>query len=148
MDVDADKLDFLTAVQTEIADKINSDVWAVNHGVNCYPENIGDIQFKVDSAIDKLGLCVIIATPTLSYQGANADGLVWGIDSLNIVASEIPSTNRARANYATALSAAVRIAKVLKASGCIPVSIAQTEINGVTIVTVTMKARYQFTDAD
>ena len=148
MEVDADKLDFISAVQQEISDKINSDVWAVNHGVFAYPENIGDIVFKVDSANDKLGLCVIVATPTLSYQGANADGLVWGIDALSIVASEIPSTNRSRANYATALSTAVRIAKVLKASGCIPVSIAQTEINGVTIVTATFKARYQFTDAD
>lgn len=145
-DVSADKQDYISVLQQDICNTINADAWSVEHGVLAYPENLGDVDFKVSAAIDKLGLCVIVATPQLKYFGSNASGLIWAVDALNIVVSEIPITNRARANYATALSTATAIAKLLKCSTCIPQGIAQTELNGVIIVTLTCKTSYQFTN--
>lgn len=145
-DVSTDKQDYISVLQQDICDKINADAWSVEHGVLSYPENLGDIEYKVQTAIDKLGLCTIVATPQLKYFGTNADGIVWGVDVLNIVVSEIPITNRSRANYATAISTATYIAKILKSSTCIPTSIVQTEITGVPIATLSLKTSYQFTN--
>lgn len=141
-------LDYISALQQELADTITADSWCVSHGLKCYPENRGDIDFLIESAIDKLGIVAIVTTPELEYMGKNADGNVWSIPSLQIAVSEISVTNRSRANFATVLTTATRIAKILNGSALIALTIKQSEAGGIITAILTCRTLYQFVDGD
>ena len=148
MAVDTDKLDYITELQQGIANQILGDAWCVAHEVKAYPENEKNIDFMIGSAIDKLGLVAIVTTPNLRYNGVNAQGINWAIDGLNIAITEMTTTNRSRANYATALSSAVKIAMILqKSKTAIPITINQQEAKDCLIVTASFKAAYQFVES-
>lgn len=138
-------LDPVTEIQNYFVDRLKANAFMTEHEIAIIPENAGDLEYQVDSAIGKFGTCLIVATPKLSYFGRNEDGTVWRVEDLSLIVSEIPTTNRGRANYATAMSTAVQAAEILKGSECIPKTIIQQDTNGLITVTATFLTTFTIT---
>ena len=86
----------ITQTQTEIANILNadSDLSAVGFII----ENSKDIEYEIESRLKKQGICGIIMTPTLTFQGISDDrkDIVYQCDNLTIQITEYVPINRAK----------------------------------------------------
>lgn len=137
--------DPVSQIQNYFVDRLKANAFMTEHEIAIIPENAGDLEFQVDSAIGKFGTCLIVATPKLTYFGKNESGTVWRVEDLSLIVSEIPTTNRGRANYATAMSTAVQAAEILNGNECIPKTITQQDTNGLINVTATFLTTFTIT---
>ena len=105
----------ITQTQTEIANILNadSDLSAVGFII----ENSKDIEFEIESRLKKQGICGIIMTPTLTFQGISDDhkDIVYQCDNLTIQITEYVPINRAKnkASCQTSQDIAIKVADVL-----------------------------------
>lgn len=137
----------ITQTQTEIANILNadSDLSAVGFII----ENRKDIEFEIESRLKKQGICGIVMTPTLTFQGITGDhkDIVYQCDNLTIQITEYVPTNRAKnkTNCQTSQDVAIKVADIL-GSPSYPnwqnfqvVDIQTGEDNGLLVSKVTIK---------
>ena len=105
----------ITQTQTEIANILNadSDLSAVGFII----ENSKDIEYEIESRLKKQGICGIIMTPTLTFQGISDDhkDIVYQCDNLTIQITEYVPINRAKnkTSCQTSQDIAIKVADVL-----------------------------------
>lgn len=105
----------ITQTQTQIANILNadSDLSAVGFII----ENSKDIEFQIESRLKKQGICGIIMTPTLTFQGIsdNHKDIVYQCDNLTIQITEYVPINRAKnkTSCQTSQDIAIKVADVL-----------------------------------
>ena len=105
----------ITQTQTEIANILNadSDLSAVGFII----ENSKDIEYEIESRLKKQGICGIIMTPTLTFQGISDDhkDIVYQCDNLTIQITEYVPINRAKNKTfcQTSQDIAIKVADVL-----------------------------------
>ena len=105
----------ITQIQTEIANILNadSDLSAVDFII----ENSKDIEYEIESRLKKQGICGIIMTPTLTFQGISDDhkDIVYQCDNLTIQITEYVPINRAKnkTSCQTSQDIAIKVADVL-----------------------------------
>lgn len=138
----------ISEVQNAIADKLQENVYFVQHNVPILVENSKTIDFDIKNSIGKIGVCATVATPSLTFQGhygAENHPPFWTMESAQVVVVENPILNRGRANYATALDTALQIAQTLNTSFNFGLtSIQQTSEQGLVVVTVSFKTNVAF----
>lgn len=139
----------ISELQLAVKAELEKNTYFVTHGCNILIENAKDIEFQIKNAMGSLGIVATVATPTLTYRGDYSDSEgkspYWEITSLNVVIVENPTLNRGRANYTTALDAALQVAETLN---CIPEicnsTITQSTNGGLVVVSVTLKTNIVF----
>ena len=146
-----EKIETISDIQLAIKCELQKNTYFVTHGVDILIENAKDIEFQIKNAMGSLGTVVTVSTPSLTYSGnltgpeTDRKSPFWTLNSVQIVVVENPTLNRGRANYSTALDTALQIAETLHQ---IPTlcnsSISQTTMNGLVIVTVTVKTTTVF----
>ena len=105
----------ITQTQTEIANILNadSDLSAVGFII----ENSKDIEYEIESRLKKQGICGIVMTPTLTFQGISDDhkDIVYQCDNLTIQITEYVPINRAKnkTSCQTSQDIAIKVADVL-----------------------------------
>ena len=105
----------ITQTQTAIANILNadSDLSAVDFII----ENSKDIEYEIESRLKKQGICGIIMTPTLTFQGISGDhkDIVYQCDNLTIQITEYVPINRAKnkTSCQTSQDIAIKVADVL-----------------------------------
>ena len=105
----------ITQTQTEIANILNadSDLSAVDFII----ENSKDIEYEIESRLKKQGICGIVMTPTLTFQGISDDhkDIVYQCDNLTIQITEYVPINRAKnkPSCQTSQDIAIKVADVL-----------------------------------
>ena len=105
----------ITQTQTEIANILNadSDLSAVDFII----ENSKDIEYEIESRLKKQGICGIVMTPTLTFQGISDDhkDIVYQCDNLTIQITEYVPINRAKnkTSCQTSQDIAIKVADVL-----------------------------------
>ena len=138
----------ISEVQNAIADKLQENVYFVQHNVPILVENSKTIDFDIKNSIGKIGVCATVSTPSLTFQGhygAENHPPFWTMESAQVVVVENPILNRGRANYATALDTALQIAQTLNTSFNFGLtSIQQTSEQGLVVVTVSFKTNVVF----
>lgn len=138
----------ISEVQDAIADKLQENVYFIQHNVPILVENSKTIDFDIKNSIGKIGVCATVSTPSLTFQGKYGDENTppfWTMESAQVVVVENPILNRGRANYATALDTALQIAQTLNTSFNFGLtSIQQTSEQGLVIVTISFKTNVVF----
>ena len=105
----------ITQTQTQIAEILNadSDLSAIGFLI----ENRFDIETEIQSRLKKQGICGIIMTPTLTFQGISDDhkDIVYQCDNLTIQITEYVPINRAKNKLScqTSQDIAIKVADVL-----------------------------------
>lgn len=105
----------ITQAQTQIAEILNadSDLSAIGFLI----ENRFDIETEIQSRLKKQGICGIIMTPTLTFQGISNDhkDIVYQCDNLTIQITEYVPINRAKNKLScqTSQDIAIKVADVL-----------------------------------
>ena len=105
----------ITQTQTQIAEILNadSDLSAIGFLI----ENRFDIETEIQSRLKKQGICGIIMTPTLTFQGISDDhkDIVYQCDNLTIQITEYVPINRAKnkTSCQTSQDIAIKVADVL-----------------------------------
>ena len=105
----------ITQTQTAIANILNadSDLSAVGFII----ENSKDIEYEIESRLKKQGICGIIMTPTLTFQGISDDhkDIIYQCDNLTIQITEYVPINRAKnkTSCQTSQDIAIKVADVL-----------------------------------
>ena len=142
----------ISDIQLAIKAELEKNTYFTTHGVDILIENAKDIEYQIKSAMGNLGTVITVSTPSLTYSG-NLPGPVgedekspfWTLNSIQIVTVENPTLNRGRANYSTALDTALQIAETIhQIPTMCNVTIAQTTMNGLVVVTVTVKSTAVF----
>ena len=139
----------ISDIQVAVKAELEKNTYFVTHGCNILIENAKDIEFQIKNAMGSLGIVATVATPSLTYRGDYSDGSskspYWEINSLNVVIVENPTLNRGRANYTTALDAALQVAETLNEIPEICNStISQTTNGGLVVVSVSLKTNIVF----
>ena len=105
----------ITQTQTQIAEILNadSDLSAIGFLI----ENRFDIETEIQTRLKKQGICGIIMTPTLTFQGISDDhkDIVYQCDNLTIQITEYVPINRAKnkTSCQTSQDIAIKVADVL-----------------------------------
>ena len=105
----------ITSVQQEIADILNAD--ATLSSVGFLIENRWDIENEIQKNLKKIGVCGLVMTPTLTFQGISDDhkDIVYQCDNLTIQITEYVPINRAKnkTSCQTSQDIAIQVADVL-----------------------------------
>ena len=105
----------ITQTQTEIANILNAD--SDLSSVDFIIENSKDIEYEIESRLKKQGICGIVMTPTLTFQGISDDhkDIVYQCDNLTIQITEYVPINRAKnkPSCQTSQDIAIKVADVL-----------------------------------
>ena len=102
----------LHALQLAIAETLNRDAFLAQHNVAVLAENKGDVIKTVEAEVARLGCCALVLTP--HFKSAATDTLrPLGNATAVVQVFESPLLNRGKANRATALDAAERVACAL-----------------------------------
>ena len=105
----------ITQTQTQIAEILNadSDLSAIGFLI----ENRFDIETEIQTRLKKQGICGIILTPTLTFQGISDDhkDIVYQCDNITIQITEYVPINRAKnkTSCQTSQDIAIKVADVL-----------------------------------
>lgn len=141
----------ISDIQLAIKAELEKNTYFVTHGVDILIENAKDIEYQIKSAMGNLGTVITVSTPSLTYSGnlagpsTDEKSPFWTLNSIQIVTVENPTLNRGRANYSTALDTALQIAETIhQIPTMCNVTIAQTTMNGLVVVTVTVKSTAVF----
>lgn len=141
----------ISDVQLEVKKILEENAYFTVHGVPIIIENAKDIEYQIKSAMASLGTVITVSTPSLTYSGnltgpaTDEKSPFWTLNSIQIVTVENPTMNRGRANYSTALDTALQIAETVhQIPTMCNVSITQTTMNGLVVVTVTVKSTAVF----
>lgn len=139
----------ISEIQNAVKTELEKNTYFVEHGCNILIENAKDIEFQIKNAMGGLGIVATVATPTLTYRGDYSDtegkSPYWEVTSLNVVIVENPTLNRGRANYTTALDAALQVAETLNPIPEICNStISQSTNGGLVVVSVALKTNIVF----
>lgn len=109
------KINSITEIQQAIKDVLTENTYFAKHGCNILIENQKDIEYQIKNSIGKIGIVGCVVTPTLTFNGdyISEDGRqpFWKMDACSVVFIETPTLNRERANYCTALDAALQAAE-------------------------------------
>ena len=105
----------ISQIQNEVCDILNKDYEL--QGLDFIAENRFDIETEISARLKKLGVCCLVMTPTLTFQGI-ADthtDIIYQIDNLTVQITEYVPINRAknRTNIKTCQDIAIRVADVL-----------------------------------
>lgn len=144
-----DTIKSISDIQLEVKAELEKNTYFVVHGCDILIENAKDIEFQIKNAMGSCGIVATVATPSLAYRGDYFDGSekspYWEMNSMSVVIVENPTLNRGRANYTTALDAALQVAETLN---CIPnicnSTITQSTSGGLVVVSVTFKTNVVF----
>ena len=105
----------ITQTQTQIANILNAD--SELSDVGFIIENSKDIEYEIESRLKKQGICGIVMTPTLTFQGISDDhkDIVYECDNLTIQITEYVPINRAKNKLScqTSQDIAIKVADVL-----------------------------------
>lgn len=139
----------ISELQLAVKSELEKNTYFTVHGCDILIENAKDIDYQIKSAMGACGIVATVATPSLTYRGdysgTNGKQPYWEVNSLNVVIVENPTLNRGRANYTTALDAALQVAVTLNnVSGICNSTITQTTQSGLVIVTVNEKTNIAF----
>lgn len=134
-------------IQNAVVDALKQNVFFAKSKIELLSENAMDIDFQISKAIGGLGIVGVVQTPHLEFVGKDDDGHpVWQISEFQIVFTEIPTTNRSRADASTALDAALIAAETVNEE--IPdatlVDIIQSDVQGMVNVVAQFKVSVQF----
>lgn len=89
----------ITQFHKEIADKLNADEWFAQHNVEWLPENSLDIEFEIKKHLNNTGICAVVVTPEMTYQGITDNGnYAFTINRLVLQIVENTTVNRGRPN--------------------------------------------------
>lgn len=144
-----DTIKSISDIQLEVKAELEKNTYFVVHGCDILIENAKDIEFQIKNAMGSCGIVATVATPSLTYRGDYSDNIekspYWEMTSMNVVIVENPTLNRGRANYTTALDAALQVAETLN---CIPnicnSTITQSTNGGLVVVSVAFKTNVIF----
>ena len=105
----------ISQIQNEVCDILNKDYEL--QGLDFIAENRFDIETEISARLKKLGVCCLVMTPMLTFQGI-ADthtDIIYQIDNLTVQITEYVPINRAknRTNIKTCQDIAIRVADVL-----------------------------------
>lgn len=139
----------ISELQLAVKAELEKNTYFVTHGCNILIENAKEIEFQIKNAMGACGIVATVATPSLTYRGDYSDSEgkspYWEMNSMNVVIVENPTLNRGRANYTTALDAALQVAETLN---CIPEicnsTITQSTNGGLVVVSVALKTNIVF----
>lgn len=139
----------ISDIQLAVKAELEKNTYFVTHGCDILIENAKDIDFQIKNAMTACGIAATVATPSLTYRGDYSDGTekspYWVMDALNVVIVENPTLNRGRANYTTALDAALQVAETLNLlPGICNSTISQTTNGGLVVVNVSLKTNIVF----
>lgn len=140
----------ISELQLAIKAELEKNTYFVVHGVELLIENAKEIEYQIKSAMGACGIVASVSTPSLTYKGdyAHEDGSkspYFEMNSFNVVIVENPTLNRGRANYATALDAALQIAETLSPISNVCLNdITQSTMGGLVVVTVNFKSNIVF----
>ena len=145
----ANTISTISDIQLATKEELEKNSYFVTHGCPILIENAKDIEYQIKSSMSACGITATVSTPSLTYRGDYSDGTskspYWEVNSLSIVIVENPTLNRGRANYTTALDAALQVAETLN-----PIpnicngTITQSVQGGLVVVTVNFKTNIVF----
>ena len=105
----------ITQTQTQVAEILNAD--SDLSAIGLLIENRFDIETEIQTKLKKQGICGIIMTPTLTFQGISDDhkDIVYQCDNLTIQITEYVPINRAKnkPSCQTSQDIAIKVADVL-----------------------------------
>ena len=105
----------ITQTQTQIAEILNAD--SDLSAIGFFIENRFDVENEIQTRLKKQGICGIIMTPTLTFQGISDDhkDIVYQCDNLTIQITEYVPINRAKNKLScqTSQDIAIKVADVL-----------------------------------
>lgn len=139
----------ISDIQLAVKAELEKNTYFVTHGCDILIENAKDIDFQIKNAMTACGIAATVATPSLTYGGDYSDGTnrspYWEMTSMNVVIVENPTLNRGRANYTTALDAALQVAETLNpiVDMC-NATISQSTNGGLVVVSVSFKTNIVF----
>ena len=105
----------ISQIQNEVCDILNKDYDL--QGLDFIAENRFDIETEISTRLKKQGVCCLVMTPTLTFQGISDThtDIIYQIDNLTVQIAEYVPINRAknRTNVKTCQDIAIRVADVL-----------------------------------
>ena len=105
----------ISQIQNEVCDILNKDYDL--QGLDFIAENRFDIETEISTRLKKQGVCCLVMTPTLTFQGISDThtDIIYQIDNLTVQITEYVPINRAknRTNVKTCQDIAIRVADVL-----------------------------------
>jgi hypothetical protein len=99
---------YLKQLQDDIVGRIQSDPFFAS--ITVLPEYLNDIQNQIDIAIAKIGICVVVSTPSARTSKPNIPGPIYDDIPIVIKVGDIPTLN---STGIPAIEAAEKIASVL-----------------------------------
>lgn len=139
----------ISDIQIAVKAELEKNTYFITHGCDILIENAKEIEYQIKNAMGACGIVATVATPSLTYRGdysgINGKQPYWEVNSLNVVIVENPTLNRGRANYTTALDAALQVAETLNSiPEILNASITQTTNGGLVVVSVSLKTNIVF----
>lgn len=105
----------ISQIQNEVCDILNKDYEL--QGLDFIAENRFDIENEISVRLKKQGVCCLVMTPTLTFQGISDThtDIIYQIDNLTVQITEYVPINRSknRTNVKTCQDIAIRVADVL-----------------------------------
>ena len=105
----------ISQIQNEVCDILNKDYDL--QGLDFIAENRFDIETEIQTRLKKQGVCCLVMTPTLTFQGISDDhkDIVYQCDNLTIQITEYVPINRAKnkTSCQTSQDIAIKVADVL-----------------------------------
>ena len=105
----------ISQIQNAVCDILNKDYDL--QGLDFIAENRFDIETEISARLKKQGVCCLVMTPNLTFQGISDThtDIIYQIDNLTVQISEYVPINRAknRTNIKTCQDIAIRVADVL-----------------------------------
>ena len=105
----------ISQIQNEVCDILNKDYEL--QGLDFIAENRFDIETEISTRLKKQGVCCLVMTPTLTFQGISDThtDIIYQIDNLTVQITEYVPINRAKnkTNVKTCQDIAIRVADVL-----------------------------------
>lgn len=105
----------ISQIQNAVCDILNKDYEL--QGLDFIAENRFDIETEISTRLKKQGVCCLVMTPTLTFQGISDThtDIIYQIDNLTVQITEYVPINRAknRTNVKTCQDIAIRVADVL-----------------------------------
>lgn len=139
----------ISDIQIAVKAELEKNTYFITHGCDILIENAKEIEYQIKNAMGACGIVATVATPSLTYRGdysgTNGKQPYWEVNSLNVVIVENPTLNRGRANYTTALDAALQVAETLNSiPEILNATITQTTNGGLVVVSVSLKTNIVF----
>ena len=139
----------ISDIQIAVKAELEKNTYFVTHGCDILIENAKDIDFQIKNAMATCGIAATVATPSLTYRGDYSNGVskspYWEMTAMNVVIVENPTLNRGRANYTTALDAALQVAETLNPlPELCNATISQSTNGGLVVVSVSFKTNIVF----